>query len=150
MEYENHYSSKSQANLNTVLGALGTAAFVGAGTGNLGGIFGNRTGCNEDHCVNRYEAAQSARIAELETEVKLRDANTFTMGEMGKLRDYVDAKFAVVNEHICQQNVYNAVNTSNMACLSGQVAELMALTKRIVPFSSICPTPAAATTTTAG
>lgn len=32
--------------------------------------------CNEDHTVNRYEAQKDARIAELETEVKLRDANT--------------------------------------------------------------------------
>lgn len=150
MEYENHYSSKSQANLNTVLGALGTAAFVGAGTGGLGGIFGNRAGCNEDHCVNRYEAAQAARIAELETEVKLRDANTFTMGEMGKLRDYVDGKFARIEHEICDQRVFNTATTAALNCTNSQVAQLMNLTKLIVPFSSICPTPAAATPPTAG
>jgi hypothetical protein len=150
MEYENHYSSKSQANLNTVLGALGTAAFVGAGTGGLGGIFGNRTACSEDHCVNRYEAAQAARIAELETEVKLRDANTFTMGEMGKLRDYVDGKFASVEREICDQRVFNTATTAALNCTNSQVAQLMALTKLIVPIASICPTPAVATPTTAG
>lgn len=148
MEYENKYASKGVAGAGLGLGIAGTALGLGVLNGGVGNIFGNaRTTCNEDHCVNRYEAAQSARIAELETEVKLRDANTFTMGEMGKLRDYVDAKFATVNEHICQQNVYNAVNTSTLNCLSGQVAQLMALTKLVVPIASICPTPAVATTT---
>ena len=153
MEYENHYASKGVAGAGLGLGIAGTALGLGVLNGGIGNIFGGRATCNEDHYINRYEAAQSARIAELETEVKLRDANTFTMGEMGKLRDYVDAKFAVVNEHICQQNVYNAVNTSTLNCLSGQVAELMALTKRVVPNGSICPgwgnvTVTPATTTT--
>lgn len=154
MEYENKYGSRGATGAALGLGIAGTALGLGVLNNGVGGIFGNRTTCTEDHCVNRYEAAQSARIAELETEVKLRDANTFTMGEMGKLRDYVDAKFATVNEHICQQNVYNAVNTSTLNCLSGQVAQLMALTKLVVPNTSICPgwgnvTVAPATTTTA-
>ena len=38
----------------------------------------NQEGCSENHLVNRYEASQAARIAQLETEVKLRDANTYT------------------------------------------------------------------------
>ena len=102
--------------------------------------------------VNRYEAAQSARIAELETEVKLRDANTFTMSEIGKLRDYVDSKFATVHEELCQQRVYNATNIATVNCLSGQVAQLMSLTKVVIPNTSICPgwgnvTVAPATTT---
>lgn len=153
MEYENHYASKGVAGAGLGLGIAGTALGLGVLNGGIGNIFGGRATYNEDHFINRYEAAQSARIAELETEVKLRDANTFTMGEMGKLRDYVDAKFATVNEHICQQNVYNAVNTSALNCLSGQVAQLMALTKLVVPNTSICPgwgnvTVAPATTTT--
>ena len=114
----------------------------------------NNGGCSEDHCVNRYEASQSARIAELETEVKLRDANTFTMGEMNKLRDYVDGRFTGIEAQICQQNVYNATNTAAIACINGQIAQLMSLTKTVIPNTSICPgwgnvnvTPATTTTT---
>lgn len=139
MEFENKYGSRGATGAALGLGIAGTALGLGVLNGGIGNIFGGRATCNEDHFINRYESAQSARIAELETEVKLRDANTFTMGEMGKLRDYVDAKFATVNEHICQQNVYNAVNTSTLNCLSGQVAQLMALTKIVVPNTSICP-----------
>ena len=122
--------------IGTVLGSLGVA------NGGVGGLFNGVGGgamCHENMPINRYEAQQSARIAELETEVKLRDANTFTMGEMGKLRDYVDSKFAAVHEELCQQRVYNATNIATVNCLSGQVAQLMSLTKVVIPNTSICP-----------
>ena len=48
--------------------------------------------CNEDHKVDRYEAAQAARIAQLETEVKLRDANTYTDQKMLEMYKYFDGK----------------------------------------------------------
>lgn len=134
--------------IGTVLGSLGVAGNGGVGLFNNGNC-----GCHENTPINRYEASQSARIAELETEVKLRDANTFTMGEMGKLRDYVDNKFAAVNAELCEQRVYNATNIATVNCLSGQVAQLLSLTKTVIPNSSICPgwgnvtvTPATATT----
>lgn len=158
VEVDRNYASKGQANLNTVLGSLGTAGFVANMLPNLGNIFnGNCNGvCNENMPVNRYEAAQSARIAALETEVKLRDANFYTIGEIGKLRDYVDGKFAKVEGELCEQKVFNATQIGTISCIQGQIAQLMGLTKLVVPNSSICPgwgdvtvsiTP---TTTTAG
>jgi hypothetical protein len=103
--------------------------------------------------INRYEAKQSARIAELETEVKLRDANTFTMGEMGKLRDYFENKFAHIEHELCDQKVYNATNIASVNCIASQVNQLFALTKLVIPNGSICPgwgnvTVSPATTTT--
>lgn len=129
---------------NTALG-LSIGALAGELlTGQLGNIFngtgnGNSCGCNEDHVVNRYEAAQAARIAELETEVKLRDANTFTMGEMGKLRDYVDGKFERIDHELCDQRVFNTTAINSITCVQGQVAQLMGLTKLVVPNTSVCP-----------
>lgn len=137
MEVDKSYASK---------GVAGTALGLGAGalgvellSGGLSGLFGGRNGCNEDHYVNRYEASQSAKIAELETAVKLRDANTFTMGEMSKLRDYVDGKFDAVNAQLCQQAVINSQTISNLSCLTNQVAVLQGLTKTVIPATSICP-----------
>lgn len=115
--------------------------------GSLGG-WNTYRNCHENMPVNRYEAAQSARIAELETEVKLRDANSYTNGLLNNFRNYVDAKFASVEKEICDQKTYNAVNTATLNCISGQVAQLMSLTKMVIPIASICPTPAVATTTT--
>lgn len=63
--------------------------------------------CNEDHHVNRYEASKDARIAELETEVKFRDANTFTMGEMNAMRNYFDGQLREIRDSLCGQAVIN-------------------------------------------
>lgn len=156
------YGSRAVSGAGLGLGIAGTALGVlNGGLGNiLGGIGGWNNGgcCTENMPVNRYDAAKDARIAALETEVKLRDANTFTMGEMGKLRDYVDGKFARVDAALCQQAVHNATNDAVLGCIQGQVAQLMSLTKCIIPADNICPSPmpqynswtAPTTTTTTG
>jgi hypothetical protein len=153
MEVSN-YTSKGQGALNTVLGSIGTAGALGVLNGGLGGIFGGGNCCGDNQPINRYEAQQSARIAELETEVKLRDANTYTDSKLGSLRDYVDARIGAVERELCDQRVYNATNTAAIGCIQGQVAQLMSLTKLVIPNGSICPgwgnvtvTPAAAATT---
>jgi hypothetical protein len=152
MEYENKYANKGVAGAGLGLGIAGTALGLMAGGLNGNGLLG--MGGNNTHYVNRYEAEQSARIAELETEVKLRDANTYTDGKILDLYRYVDNKFAGVEAQICQQNVYNATNTAAIGCINGQIAQLMSLTKLVIPNGSVCPgwgnvTVAPATTTAA-
>ena len=63
--------------------------------------------CSEDHNVNRYEAAQAARIAELETEVKLRDANTYTDQKLLEVYKYFDGENKDIREELCRQRVHN-------------------------------------------
>ena len=154
---EMNYASNGKANAGLTTGIIGTALGVlNGGAGLLNGVWGQP--CNgqpHQQMVNRYEAEQQARIAELETEVKLRDANVYTMTEMGKLRDYVDGKFARVEHELCDQRVFNATAINNISCVQGQVAQLMGLTKLVVPNSSICPgwgdvTVSVATTPTTG
>ena len=147
---ETNFASKGVAGAGLGLGIAGTALGVlSGGLGNLG--FGvGRAACPEDHVVNRYEATQAARIAELETEVKLRDANTYTDQKLLEVYRYVDGKFGCVEAQINAQAVYNATNTATLNCLNGQVASLMALTKTVIPIANICPPPAVATTTTTG
>ena len=142
MEYENKYASKGVGGAGLGLGIAGTA--LGLLNGGIPGLFNGGSGsggCSEDHWVNRYEASQSARIAELETEVKLRDANIYTDQKLGALRDYVDSRFSGVEGQLCQQAVYNATCNSTISCLRGQVEQLMGLSKLIIPSSSICPAP---------
>ena len=141
VEVEN-YASKGVAGAGLGLGIAGTALGL-LQNGNLGGILGG-VGCNNNHYVNRYEADQSARIAELETEVKLRDANVYTLGEMNKLRTYVDAKFDAVNAQICAQAVVNAQVTANISCMQNTINTLSGLTKTVIPITSVCPEPMAA------
>lgn len=142
VEVDKDYASKGVAGAGLGLGIAGTALGL-LGNGALGGILGGNTWganvCNENMPVNRYESAQAARIAELETEVKLRDANAYTLGEINKVRDYVDRRFEKVECSINQQAVYNATNNAALNCIQGQVAQLYGLTKLVVPNSSICP-----------
>ena len=159
VEVDRNYASKGLAGaaLGTGIAGLTLGAINSGIVPNLFGGWNNAAAVNSDNMpVNRYEAAQSARIAELETEVKLRDANFYTIGEIGKLRDYVDVKFAKVEGELCEQKVFNATQIGTISCIQGQIAQLMGLTKLVVPNGSICPgwgdvtvsiTP---TTTTAG
>jgi hypothetical protein len=133
------FASKGVAGTGLGLGIAGTALGL-MQNGSLGGILGGGC-CGDDHTVNRYEAGQSARIAELETEVKLRDANFYTLSEMGKLRDYVDRRFDCVNTSINQQAVINAQVAANLSCMQGNIATLMGLTKTVIPIGNVCPSP---------
>ena len=141
MEYENnHFASKGVAGTGLGLGIAGTALGLLNGGGGLN-LFGNNcnNGCSENNVVNRYELTQSARIAELETEIKLRDSNIYTDQKILDLYKYVDGKFSAVDAAICQQSVYNATNTATIACIQNQVAQLQGLTKLVIPNTSVCP-----------
>lgn len=145
IEVEKDFASKGVAGAGLGLGIAGTALGL-LGNGTLGGILGGWNNCGNgcgNQMVNRYEAGQSARIAELETEVKLRDANFYTIGEIGKLRDYVDHKFDCVNANLGQQAVVNAQVAANLSCLQNTVNTLSGLSKTVIPISSICPEPMA-------
>lgn len=136
------YASKGVAGSGLGLGIAGTALGLlnGNGLGNLFGMGCNAAyACSDNMPINRYEATKSARIAELETEVKLRDANTYTLGEVGKLRDYMERRLDRVEHEICDQKVYNATNIATVNCIANQVNQLYSLTKLVVPNTSICP-----------
>lgn len=156
MEYENKYASKGVGGAGLGLGIAGTALGLMAGGLNGTGLFNgnaNRT-CSDDHGVSRYEAAQAARIAELETEVKLRDSNAYTDSKILDLYKYVDGKVAHIEEQLCEQRVYNATLNGTVRCIKEQIAQLEGLTKVVIPNGSICPgwgeaTVSVTTTTTA-
>lgn len=137
VEVERDYASKGVAGAGLGLGIAGTALGL-LQNGNFGGILGGNGG---SAYVSRYDAEKDARIAQLETEVKLRDANTYTLGEVNKMRNYVDAKFDAINAQLCQQAVVNAQVTANLSCLQNTVATLSGLTKTVIPIDSICPEP---------
>ena len=132
VEVDKEYANKGVAGAGLGLGIAGTALGL-LNNGNFGGILGGG--------YSRYEADQAARIAELETEVKLRDANTYTLNEMNKMRNYVDSKFDAINAQLCGQAVINAQVTANLSCLQNTVNTLSGLTKTIIPIDNICPPP---------
>ena len=129
--HKDNFASKGVAGAGLGLGIAGTA--LGLLGGNLGGILGTGwnnghpcgtapAACNENMLVNRYEAAQAARIADLETEVKLRDANTYTLGQMNDMRNYVDGRFNAITAELCAQAVTNQKTADSFALAAADLA----------------------------
>jgi hypothetical protein len=135
------YASKGVANAGLTTGIIGTALGVlnNGGLGLFNGMVGG--GCSEDRMVNRYELAQEQKIAELQTQVALRDANTYVDGKMLEMYKYVDGRFNGLEAQICQQSVVNAQVAANLACQQNAITALQGLTKIVVPIDNVCPNP---------
>jgi hypothetical protein len=144
-----NYATNGKANAALTTGIIGTSGFglsLLNGMGGLGGLFGGKSACSEDHTVNRYEAAQAARIAELETEVKFRDANTYTDQKILEVYKYFDGETKQIRSDICEmraaQGVVNANLMTGLDVLKSQVAGTQAvlngITRTAVPESVIC------------
>ena len=105
--------SNGQVNLNTVLGALGTAGFLGLNANNIlgGGLFGgNRNGncgCSEDHLVNRYELAMQNALAAKDSEIALLKSNTYQDQKTLELYRYIDTQLNAINNRLAAQDVRN-------------------------------------------
>lgn len=126
--YDVKIPSQGQTNLNTVLGALGTAGFAGLNLQNLlGGLFGGgannpatmmalasmlnqpqqHCACSEDHCVNRYELAMEKELASKDSKIALLEANTYNDQKTLELYKYVDSKFNAIEARLASQDVRN-------------------------------------------
>jgi hypothetical protein len=159
MEYTAGRGTTALGIVGTVLGSIGTAGVLGGG--NLLGMNANTNcGCmhGENAPVNRYEVGLQQENSELRSQIALRDASIYTDGKLNDLRNYVDGKFACVNNELRDIAVYQASNTATVSCLAQQVAGIQGvlgqITKTVVPNSAVCPgwgnvtiTPAAAPTT---
>jgi hypothetical protein len=149
------FASKGVAGSGLGLGIAGTALGVlNGGLGNILGMGCNNT-CSENMAVTRYELNQENRIAKLETEVALRDANIYSDQKLSEVYKDLSARINGLEAGLNAQAVYNATNTATINCIQGQVAQLFSLTKLVVPNTSVCPgwgnvTITPSTTTTAG
>ena len=118
----------------TALGIIGTAlgGLAVAGNGVLGNLTGNAPaqanvhGCSEDHLINRYEAAQQARISELETEVKLRDSNIYTDQKILSTYQYIDGELKQIRGELCNQRVHNQRTEDSFALVQADLAAVKA------------------------
>ena len=133
------------------LGIAGTAlGLLNGNNGLLGGLLGNNynnCGCSENHLVNRYELGQESRIAELQSQIALRDANTYNDQKLLEVYKYFDGELKDVRATICAndkaQAVINAKFESGFDVLSSQVSSINAtiagLTKTVIPNANVCP-----------
>lgn len=129
MEIENKYASKGVAGAGLGLGIAGTALGLLQGNG-LNGILG---GCGNGNCVpsesmpvTRYDAGKDARIAELETAVKLRDANIYTDQKSLALYQYIDGELKDIRNTLCGQAVHNQRTEDSFALARQDIAAVKA------------------------
>lgn len=134
------FASKGVAGSGLGLGIAGTAlGLLNGGLGNLVGGAMYNNGCSENTLINRFELEQSNKIAKLESDIALRDANVYNDQKSLEMYKYFDGEIKRIDRTLCEQSVYNATQTGAISCIQGQIAQLQSLTKLIVPNTSVCP-----------
>lgn len=140
------YASKGVAGSGLGLGIAGTAlGLLNGGAGLLGnGFVGRGTYCSSENTpVNRYELEREQKIADLQSQIALRDANTYSDSKMLEMYQYVDGRLRGVEAQICQQNVVNAQVAANLGCIQNTINTLQGMTKVVIPINNVCPEPMA-------
>lgn len=126
MELERRSSGTAKAGLatgitGTALGGLNTLTLLGMGANALGGFGRNNQPvvvmdnggypaggcCSEDHYVNRYELELQQKIAEKDSQIALRDANTYNDQKNLEMYKYVDGRFREFEQAFAAQAVNN-------------------------------------------
>ena len=123
-------SGTAKAGLTTgIIGAsLGALNFLGNGMSLLGNNANNCAPhmassngwgcCNEDHLVDRYTLDLKSQIAEKDTQIALRDANTFTDQKFIELYKYFDGELRGVREALAAQGIQNQKTADSFQMVS--------------------------------
>lgn len=114
IEVDRSFASKGVAGAGLGLGIAGTALGLLNGNG-LGGLLGgwgcgngwNAGACSENMPVTRYELGQESKIADLQAQIALRDANTYNDQKTLELYKYIDGQLRDVRDTLCAQAVHN-------------------------------------------
>lgn len=140
------FASKGVAGAGLGTGIAGLSLGVLNGLGGILGLGNNCLNaqyaqCSENMNVNRYELSQESRISKLESDIALRDANTYNDQKMLEMYKYIDGEIKRIDRTLCEQAVYNATQTGAITSIQAQVAQLQALTKTVIPIDNVCPEP---------
>lgn len=140
MELERRSSGTAKAGLATgiVGSSLGALALFGSGANALGNVMGRNNACmgaqpvivmdnawnngfrdgcacSEDRHVNRYELELQQKIAEKDSQIALRDANTYGDQKMLEMYKYVDGQLKDIRSELSRQAVINQKTEDSFA-----------------------------------
>ena len=128
VEVERNFASKGVAGAGLGLGIAGTALGL-LGNGGIPGLLGgwgnngwNVGVCSDNMPVSRYELGQESKIAELQSQVALRDANTYNDQKALELYKYIDGQLREVRETLCSQAVHNQKTEDSFALARQDIA----------------------------
>lgn len=142
------FASKGVGTAGLTTGIIGSAGWLL--NGGLGNILGGGNCCEGSMPVNRYELNQEKELANAQSEIvywrgqdKTNEKITAAYANLeGQIKDLAREVRHNKDEQCAvnmNQAVYNGVNTATIECIKGQVGDLLALTKRVVPNTSVCP-----------
>lgn len=143
------YSSNGKGNLGVALGAVGTGLGLLGGMGTLGsGLIGGIA--QDDKHVTRHELDLIREIMEKDQKIAIAESENYTDKKLvevytalnkadREIRDKIDANYKEQVKINTDQAVYNGVNTATLNCMQSHIDELLALTARKVPNTSVCP-----------
>lgn len=143
--------TKDNAIAGTALGLL---------NGGLGNLFGGTT-----NAVSKYDLEQAEKLNNKDMQIAILTSESNTDKKLVEVYEAINSKVNGVIDLVrsnkdeqnainMQQVAYNATNTATIGCVQNQVNQLMAMTKMVIPNSSVCPgwgnvtiTPSTTTTT---
>lgn len=158
------YSSNAKGNLGVALGGTSLGLGLLSGAGSLLGMLGGGTATDDRH-VTRHELDLIREIMEKDQKIAIADSEAYTDKKLvdvytalnkadREIRDKIDANYKEQVKINADQAVYNGVNTATLNCMRGHIDELLNLSVRRIPNSSVCPgwgtvtvTPTGGTTT---
>lgn len=80
-------------------------------------------GCNENQPINRYELDLVQKNAKLESDIALRDANTYNDQKTLEMYKYIDGRLRGIEEVQAAQAVHNQ-KTEDASCWPGRTLPL--------------------------
>ena len=132
--YDVKVPSNGQVNLNTVLGAIGTAGVLSGGMGGgcngglLGGLFGGNRNCSgSDAYVTRYEQAMVQELAAKDSKIALLESNIFTDQKITESYKELRGMISNLQEVAAQQAITNTAINSAMAAMDYKFSQQIAL-----------------------
>ena len=128
MEVEKSFASKGVAGAALGTGIAGLALGVlNGGLGNvLGGWGAGNPACSEGVLVNRYEMGQNAKISELQSQLALRDANTYGDQKLLEVYKFFDGELKDIRATLCSQAVHNQRTEDSFALARQDIAAVKA------------------------
>lgn len=92
------------------------------------GGFGCGCGCNEDHTATRYDIgttkelmAKDLQISELNTAIKLRDANIYADQKSLEIYKYIDGQLNGINAQLAAQAVNNQATKDSLHIIDNKI-----------------------------
>lgn len=124
MEWTAGRGTQALSILGTTLGGMAVAGgpLLRAVVGGRNGGNGDGGDCGNGRAVSQYEAALQARIAELETDKKLLQANTYTDGKTLEMYQYLDKRLRDIEGEIAAQAVTNQRTADSFALAKSDLA----------------------------